>query len=236
MNILIVEDDRRSRDSLARGLRESGYEVTTADNGESGLEAALERTHDLIVLDIMLPGLNGWQVLERARAGGVRVPVLFLTARDAVQDRVRGLELGADDYLVKPFVWAEFLARVRTALRRVTTTAATAASAPAALKEVIKVANLELDLPGMKARREGRMIDLTAKEFQLLSLLARRSGEVVSRSTIAELVWDINFNTDSNAVDMAMGRLRRKVDEPFKKRLIHTHRGLGYSLEDRGDG
>jgi two-component system copper resistance phosphate regulon response regulator CusR len=236
MNILIVEDDRRSRDSLARGLRESGYEVTTADNGESGLTAALERTHDLIVLDIMLPGLDGWQVLERARAHGVQVPVLFLTARDAVQDRVRGLELGADDYLVKPFAWAEFLARVRTALRRATMTAVTTASTPAALKEVIKVANLELDLPGMKARREGRMIDLTAKEFQLLSLLARRTGEVVSRSTIAELVWDINFNADSNAVDMAMGRLRRKVDEPFKNRLIHTHRGLGYSLEDRGDG
>jgi two-component system copper resistance phosphate regulon response regulator CusR len=236
MNILIVEDDRRSRDSLAKGLRESGYEVTTADNGETGLQAALERTHDLIVLDIMLPGLDGWQVLERARAGGVRVPVLFLTARDAVQDRVRGLELGADDYLVKPFAWAEFLARVRTVLRRVPTTTATAGPTPVVLQEVIKVANLELDLPGMKARREGRMIDLTAKEFQLLSLLARRSGEVVSRGTIAELVWDINFSTDSNAVDMAMGRLRRKVDEPFKKRLIHTHRGLGYSLEDRGDG
>lgn len=236
MNILIVEDDRRSRDSLAKGLRESGYHVTTADNGEAGLQAALEHVHDLIVLDIMLPGLDGWQVLERARARGVQVPVLFLTARDAVQDRVRGLELGADDYLVKPFAWAEFLARVRTVLRRVTTTAVPAAPAHAPLQEVIKVANLELDLPGMKARREGRMIDLTAKEFQLLSLLARRTGEVVSRSTIAELVWDINFSADSNAVDMAMGRLRRKVDEPFKNRLIHTHRGLGYSLEDRGDG
>lgn len=223
MNILIVEDDRRSRDSLEKGLRESGYEVSTADNGEAGLEAALANTPDLIVLDVMLPGLDGWQVLERARARGVHVPVLFLTARDAVRDRVRGLELGADDYLVKPFAWAEFLARVRTLLRRT----------PLPRAEVLRVANLELDLPSMKARREGRLIDLTAKEFQLLSFLARHTGEVLPRTTIAEAVWDINFSADSNAVDMAMGRLRRKVDEPFKTRLIHTHRGLGYSLEDR---
>jgi two-component system copper resistance phosphate regulon response regulator CusR len=225
MKILIVEDDRRSRDSLAKGLRESGFVVTTADNGSTGLHAALESEHDLIVLDIMLPEMDGWQVLERLRGKGVQVPVLFLTARDSVPDRVRGLELGADDYLVKPFAWVEFLARVRTLLRR----------APVSRAEVIKVADLELDLPRMKAKREGQLIDLTAKEFQLLSLLARRSGEVLSRTTIAELVWDLNFTTDSNAVDVAMGRLRRKVDEPFQHRLIHTHRGLGYSLEDRGD-
>ena len=223
MKILIVEDDRRSRDALAKGLRESGYDVSTAEDGTEGLSAAMENGHDLIVLDIMLPGLDGWQVLEKVRAKGMNVPVLFLTARDSVPDRVRGLELGADDYLVKPFAWVEFLARVRTLLRR----------APAVRTEVLKVADLELDLPRMKARREGQLIDLTAKEFQLLSLLARRTGEVLSRTTIAELVWDISFSTDSNAVDVAMGRLRRKVDEPFPKRLIHTHRGLGYSLEER---
>ena len=223
MKILIVEDDLRSREALAKGLRESGYAVSTAEDGTGGLQAALEDGNDLIVLDIMLPGLDGWQVLEKVRARGMTVPVLFLTARDGVPDRVRGLELGADDYLVKPFAWVEFLARVRTLLRRV----------PAVRAEVIRVADLELDLPRMKARREGQLIDLTAKEFQLLGLLARRTGEVLSRATIAELVWDINFSTDSNAVDVAMGRLRRKVDEPFSKRLIHTHRGLGYSLEDR---
>ncbi|RBP48165.1 two-component system copper resistance phosphate regulon response regulator CusR [Roseimicrobium gellanilyticum] len=225
MKILIVEDDRRSRDALAKGLRESGYVVNTADNGDAGLHAALDGAHDLIVLDVMLPQMDGWQVLERVRSRGINVPVLFLTARDAVPDRVRGLELGADDYMVKPFAWVEFLARVRTLLRR----------SPVTRSEIIKVADLELDLPRMKAKREGHLIDLTAKEFQLLSLLARRMGEVLSRTTIAELVWDINFTTDSNAVDVAMGRLRRKVDEPFKNRLIHTHRGLGYSLEDRGD-
>jgi two-component system copper resistance phosphate regulon response regulator CusR len=223
MKILIVEDDQCSRDLLKMGLQESGFVVNTAGNGTAGLQAALEGVHDLIVLDIMLPGLDGWQVLERLRGKGVHVPVLFLTARDSVPDRVRGLELGADDYLVKPFAWAEFLARVRTLLRR----------APVAPTEFIKVADLELDLSRMKARREGQLIDLTAKEFQLLSLLARRTGEVVTRTTIAELVWNINPNTDSNAVDVAMGRLRRKVDEPFTKRLIQTHRGLGYSLEDR---
>ena len=222
LKILIVEDDQCSRDSLAKGLQESGFVVHTTGNGTEGLQAALEGVHDLIVLDIMLPGLDGWQVLERLRGKGVHVPVLFLTARDSVPDRVRGLELGADDYLVKPFAWAEFLARVRTLLRR----------APAIPTEVIKVADLELDLSRMKARREGRLIDLTAKEFQLLSLLARRTGEVITRTTIAEQVWNINPNTDSNAVDVAMGRLRRKVDEPFTKRLIQTHRGLGYSLED----
>lgn len=225
MKILIVEDDRRSRDSLAKGLRESGFFVTTAEDGIQGLQAALECAHDLIVLDVMLPGLDGWQVLERLRSRRVQVPVLFLTARDSVPDRVRGLELGADDYLVKPFAWAEFLARVRTLLRR----------APTTVAEVIKVADLELDLPRMKAKREGQVIDLTAKEFQLLSLLARRTGEVLSRAAIAELVWEIHFTADSNAVDVAMGRLRRKVDEPFKNRLIHTHRGLGYSLEARED-
>ncbi len=225
MRILIVEDEKRSRDALAKGLRESGYIVDTVESGDDGLSSALDLEYDLIVLDVMLPGMDGWQVLEKLRAENIGAPVLFLTARDAVTDRVRGLELGADDYLVKPFAWVEFLARVRTLLRR----------SPVRRSNTIRVGDLELDMPRMRAKREGQQIELTAKEFQLLSLLARRSGEVLSRTTIAELVWEMNFTTDSNAVDVAMGRLRKKVDEPFKKRLIHTQRGLGYTLEDRGN-
>jgi two-component system copper resistance phosphate regulon response regulator CusR len=172
----------------------------------------------------MLPKMDGWQVLEKLRNAGLMTPVLFLTARDSVEDRVRGLELGADDYLVKPFAWAEFLARVRALLRR----------GPSRQAEFLSIADLHLDLPRMRAQRGATTVDLTAKEFQLLSLLARRTGEVLSRATIAELVWDMNFSEDSNAVDVAIGRLRRKIDEPFEKKLIHTQRGLGYVLEDRG--
>ncbi|MEZ0390565.1 MAG: heavy metal response regulator transcription factor [Verrucomicrobium sp.] len=224
MHILIVEDERRSREFLAKGLQEAGYVVDQAADGEDGLQAASDSEFDLIVLDVMLPRRDGWQVLEQLRDKGCETPVLFLTARDSVPDRVRGLELGADDYLVKPFAWTEFLARVRTLLRR----------SPVRTAELLRVADLELDLPRMKARRGRLAIDLTAKEFQLLSLLARRKGEVLSRTTISEQVWDMNFSTDSNAVDVAMGRLRRKVDEPFENKLIHTQRGLGYILEDRG--
>ena len=223
MRILAVEDDRRGREFLVKGLRESGYVTDTAADGEEGLYRATEHQYDLIILDVMLPIFDGWQVLRQLRAQGSHTPVLFLTARDAVSDRVKGLELGADDYLVKPFAWAEFLARVRTLLRR----------NPGRQPEVIVIGDLELDVPRMKARRGGRNIDLTAKEFQLLCLLARRQGEVLSRTVIAEQVWDMNFSSDSNAVDVALGRLRRKVDEPFPRKLIHTLRGLGYMMELR---
>ena len=225
MRILVVEDNRRSREFLAKGLTESGYVTDTAGDGEEGLYLATEYEYDLIVLDVMLPVFDGWRVLEKLREREKLMPVLFLTARDAVADRVKGLELGADDYLVKPFAWAEFLARVRTLLRR----------GPTRQQEVLTMADLELDIPRMKARRAGKTLDLTAKEFQLLCLLARRRGEVLSRTTIAEQVWDMNFSTDSNAVDVAMGRLRRKVDEPFSKKLIHTMRGLGYVMEERDE-
>lgn len=223
MRILVVEDESRSREFLVKGLAESGLAVESAAAGDEGLRMAEESKYDLIILDVMLPKMDGWQVLEKLRNGGLMTPVLFLTARDSVEDRVRGLELGADDYLVKPFAWAEFLARVRALLRR----------GPSRQAESVSIADLHLDLPRMKALRGDRMIDLTAKEFQLLSLLARRTGEVLSRATIAELVWDMNFSEDSNAVDVAIGRLRRKIDEPFENRLIHTQRGLGYVLEDR---
>ena len=225
MRILLVEDDRRSREFLAKGLAEEGYIVDVAADGEDGLHKALDREYDLVILDVMMPKRDGWSVLSALRVKGKTMPVLFLTARDTVSDRVKGLELGADDYLVKPFAWAEFTARIKTLLRR----------GPSRQAEVLQVGDLEIDLPKMKARRGGRVIDLTAKEFQLLSLLARRSGDVLSRTTLAEQVWDMNFTTDSNAVDVAMGRLRRKVDEPFPRKLLHTVRGLGYVMEERRD-
>ena len=225
MRILLVEDDRRSREFLARGLTEENYVVDVAADGDEGLTSALEREYDLIILDVMMPGRDGWSVVSTLRTKGNTVPVLFLTARDTVKDRVKGLELGADDYLIKPFAWAEFIARIKTLLRR----------GPARQSEVLRVGDLEIDLPKMKARRGGKVIDLTAKEFQLLSLLARRSGDVLSRTALAEQVWDMNFSTDSNAVDVALGRLRKKVDDDFPKKLIHTVRGLGYVMEDRGD-
>jgi two-component system copper resistance phosphate regulon response regulator CusR len=226
MRILVVEDESRSREFLVKGLTESGFAVDAAAAGDEGLRMAEENKYDLIILDVMLPKMDGWQVLEKLRHGGLLTPVLFLTARVSVDDRVRGLELGADDYLVKPFAWAEFVARVRALLRR----------GPSRQVESVSIADLHLDLPRMKALRGGRMIDLTAKEFQLLSLLARRTGEVLSRATIAELVWDMSFSEDSNAVDVAIGRLRRKIDEPFENKLIHTQRGLGYVLEARNGG
>ena len=225
MRILLVEDDRRSREFLTRGLMEEGYSVDPAADGEGALQKALERESDLVILDVMLPRRDGLSVLTELRKHSRTVPVLFLTARDTVPDRVKGLELGADDYLVKPFAWAEFIARIKTLLRR----------GPSRPSETLRIADLELDLPRMKARRGGKLIDLTAKEFQLLTLLARRTGDVLSRSLLAEQVWDMNFTTDSNAVDVALGRLRKKVDEPFPKKLIHTVRGLGYVMEERPD-
>lgn len=225
MRILLVEDDRRSREFLTRGLTEEGYTVDPASDGEEALELLRTRAYDLITLDVMLPRLDGWGVVRELRKFNKSVPVLFLTARDTVSDRVRGLELGADDYLVKPFAWAEFIARIKTLLRR----------GPGRPSDELQIADLTLDLAKMKARRGGKLIDLTAKEFQLLTLLARRSGDVLSRSTLAEQVWDMNFTTDSNAVDVALGRLRKKVDEPFPQKLIHTVRGLGYVMEERAD-
>jgi two-component system copper resistance phosphate regulon response regulator CusR len=226
MRILVVEDERRGREFLAKGLLEAGFVVDVAADGEQGLQLGTDKDYDLIVLDVMLPKLDGWSVLDALRRQGRHAPVLFLTARDSVPDRVRGLELGADDYLVKPFAWSEFLARVRTLLRR----------PPTRQPETLRCADLELDFKKMRANRGGRSLELTAKEFQLLSLLARRRGEVLSRTTLAEQVWDMNFSTDSNAVDVALGRLRRKVDDPFPIKLIHTVRGLGYMLEDRAHG
>lgn len=222
MKILIVEDEPKAGDYLRQGLREAGYVVDLVDNGVDGLHQGLEGDHDLLILDVMLPGMNGWDILKRLRGEGRTMPVLFLTARDQVEDRVKGLELGADDYLVKPFSFAELLARVRIILRR---------GRGNQEATTIQVADLELDLLRRRVTRAGKRIDLTAKEFGLLELLMRRQGEVLPRSLIASQVWDVNFDSDTNVIEVAMRRLRAKVDEGFEPRLIQTVRGMGYVLE-----
>ena len=223
MKILVVEDEKKSASYLRKGLSENGFIVDVAGEGETGLYLARTNIYDLIVLDVMLPGLDGWSIVSALRRTGNETPVLFLTARDAVQDRVKGLNLGADDYLVKPFAFSELLARVRSILRR----------GPARRPERLRIADLDMDLLGHKAARSGRRLDLTPKEFSLLSLLARRTGEVLSRTLIAEQVWDMNFDSDTNVVDVHVRRLRSKVDDPFELKLIHTVRGVGYVLEER---
>lgn len=223
MKILVIEDERKTAAYLKRGLEENGFVVDVAENGEDGAHLARTGSYELIILDVLLPGRDGWSVIAELRRQEISIPVLFLTARDAVRDRVKGLELGADDYLVKPFAFSELLARMRSILRR----------GPVKRAPILAVADLELDLGRHRARRAGRALDLTPKEFQLLSFLLQRSGEVVSRTLIAEQVWDINFDSDSNVVEVHMRRLRSKVDDPFEKKLIHTVRGVGYVLEQR---
>lgn len=223
MAILVIEDEPKIGDYLQRGLAESGFAVRLARNGRDGLAMAIDGEIELIVLDVMLPRMDGWQVLEalRGRPETEQVPVLFLTARDDVQDRVRGLELGADDYLVKPFAFVELVARIRTLLRR----------GPAREDDLIRVGDMEIDVIRRRVRRGASDIVLTAQEFALLHLLARRQGQVLSRSIIASHVWDMNFDSDTNVIDAAVRRLRRKVDDPFAQKLIHTRRGMGYVCE-----
>ena len=223
MKILVVEDEAKTGDYLKQGLGEAGFVVDLARDGLDGLHLARTEAYDLAILDVMLPGIDGWQILQGIRRAGKEMPVLFLTARDQVDDRVRGLELGADDYLVKPFAFAELLARVRTLLRR---------GNKSKESEFLGVADLELDLLRRRATRAGKHIDLTAKEFALLELLLRRRGEVLPRSLIASQVWDMNFDSDTNVVEVAVRRLRAKVDDDFEPKLIRTVRGMGYVLED----
>ncbi|MDE3099955.1 MAG: heavy metal response regulator transcription factor [Verrucomicrobiota bacterium] len=223
MRVLVIEDEAKTAAYLRQGLSENGYVVEVCANGKDGLNQALTVENDLIVLDVMLPGRDGWSILSALRKAGRQTPVLFLTARDTIFDKVKGLELGADDYLVKPFDFSELLARVRTILRR----------GPARQEEILRVGDLQLDLPRRKATRAGTALDLTAKEFGLLELLARRRGEPLSKTLIAEQVWDIHFHSDPNVVEVAIRRLRSKVDDPFPKKLIHTMRGVGYVLEQR---
>ncbi|KTB77672.1 transcriptional regulator [Pseudomonas syringae pv. syringae PD2774] len=220
MRILVVEDEPKTADYLSRALSESGYLVEVALNGLDGQHWVQESEFDLIILDVMLPGLDGWQLLQIIRRKW-QTPVLFLTARDSIDDRVKGLELGADDYLVKPFSYAELLARVRTLLRR----------GPPRQVEQFLVADLSVDLLRRKVTRNGERLILTNKEFALLHLLVSREGEVLSRSLIASQIWQMNFESDTNVVDVAVRRLRAKVDDPYQCKLIHTVRGIGYMLE-----
>ena len=222
MKILVVEDEPKAGDYLVKGLQESGYVADLARNGVDGLALALEHDYELIVLDVMLPQMDGWAVLNKLRERK-QTPVLFLTARDDVADRVKGLELGADDYLVKPFAFAELLARIKTLMRR----------GPVREMEMIRVADLEIDVLRRRVTRQSARIELTAKEFALLHLLAKRQGEVLSRTQIASMVWDMNFDSDTNVVDVAVRRLRAKIDDPYATKLIQTVRGMGYLLEAR---
>ncbi|ASM11193.1 TPA: heavy metal response regulator transcription factor [Serratia marcescens] len=222
MRILVVEDDIGTGDYLKKGLGEAGYSVDLARNGTDGLFRALEQDYDAIVLDVMLPGLDGWQIIEVLRKKS-DVPILFLTARDGVQDRIHGLELGADDYLIKPFSFTELVLRLRTLLRR----------GPAREADHYAIADLQLDVLRRRAVRQDQVIPLTNKEFMLLHLLVRREGEVLSRTQIASQVWDMNFDSDTNVVDVAIKRLRAKIDRPFDVKLIHSVRGIGYVCEPR---
>ncbi len=221
MKILVIEDDPKTGDYLKKGLRESGYSVDLSRTGTDGLRMALAHAYDLVVLDVSLPGIDGWQIMPALRESG-DMRVLFLTARDQLSDRIRGLELGADDYLVKPFSFTELVLRIRTLLRR----------GPAREADVYEVAGLHLDALRRKVTREGVEIALSNKEFLLLHLLVKRHGEALPRTLIASEVWNMNFDSDTNVVDVAVKRLRAKVDKPFATPLIHTVRNVGYAFGD----
>lgn len=222
MKLLVVEDEVKTGEYLCKGLTESGFVVDLADNGMTGYHQAMTMDYDLIILDIMLPDIDGWNVVKLLRAAGKNVPILLLTALGNIEHRVKGLELGADDYMVKPFAFAELLARVRTLLRR---------GAFAIVENQFQIADLELDLVKRKVTRGGTKITLTGKEFSLLEFFIRHEGEVLPRSLIASQVWDMNFDSDTNAIDVAVKRLRAKIDNDFEPKLIQTVRGIGYVLE-----
>lgn len=220
MRVLVIEDEARTAEYLQKGLTESGFVVDIATTGSDGIHMSDETAYDVIILDVMLPGTDGWTVIKAIRAKG-DTPVLFLTALDDVADRVRGFELGADDYLVKPFAFAELLARIRRCLRQ----------SSGKESERLRVEDLDIDVLGRRVFRNNIRLELTNQEFSLLHLLVRRRGEVLSRTTIASQVWDVNFDTDTNVVDVAIRRLRSKIDDPFEVKLIHTVRGMGYVLD-----
>ncbi|WP_426369966.1 heavy metal response regulator transcription factor [Pseudocolwellia sp. HL-MZ7] len=222
MRLLVVEDEAKTGDYLKQGLSEAGFQVSLARNGLDGHHLAMTELFDVIILDVMLPDVTGWRILESLREANNVTPVLFLSARDSVDDRVKGLELGADDYLIKPFAFAEVLARVRTLIRR---------GGAQKTEDILKAADLEMDILKRKVQRAGKRILLSNKEFNLLELLLRRESEVLPRSLIASQVWDMNFESDTNVIDVAIRRLRAKVDDDFPVKLIHTIRGMGYKLE-----
>ncbi|KDR28422.1 MULTISPECIES: heavy metal response regulator transcription factor [Caballeronia] len=222
MRILLIEDEQKMSSYLRKGLTEASFTVDIADNGRHGLFLALHEDFDLIVLDVMLPQIDGFEVLKRLREQK-DTPVLLLSARDTTESKVKGFELGADDYLAKPFAYIELLARIRTLLRRV----------PRSARDYVFIADLEIELIKRRVRRGGVRIELTAQEFALLQLLAERQGEVLTRTFITSQLWDINFDSDTNVVDVAVRRLRAKIDSSFDKKLLHTVRGMGYVLEDK---
>ncbi|MRT42635.1 heavy metal response regulator transcription factor [Enterobacteriaceae bacterium RIT702] len=221
MKILVIEDEAKAREYMRKGLTEAGFIVDVAENGQDGLFYAQEHHYDLILLDVMMPGMDGWQVMA-ALDKQIHTPVIFLTAKGTLEDRIKGLELGADDYLVKPFSFAELLARVRTQLRR---------GGQQKLPDVLQLADLQLDILKRRVERDGQRIDLTNKEFNLLHLFLLHPGEVLTRTLIASRVWDMNFDSDTNVVDVAVKRLRQKIDGPFAQPLIHTVHGVGYRCE-----
>ncbi len=221
MRLLIIEDEPKTANYLKKGLTENNFVVDVAPDGAEGIFLATSQSYDLIILDVMLPKQDGWTVVKELRKQGLQTPIIFLSAQDSITYRVKGLELGADDYLVKPFAFSELLARIRTILRRGVIN----------LPDILTIGDLQIDFVRYKATRQGERLDLTAKEFSLLSLFARRKGEVISRTLIAEQIWDMNFDSDTNVVDVAVKRLRSKIDEPFDKKLIQTIRGVGYVLE-----
>lgn len=226
MRVLVVEDEPKLVQYLHQGLSENGYVVDVARDGIEGRRLATGGSYDLMLLDVMLPGVDGYGVLSALRAKDCKTPVLMLTARDKIEDRVKGLEGGADDYLVKPFAFSELLARMGALLRR------GAFGSPQAAT-VLRLADLEVDLVSRRCTRGDQRLDLTAKEFNLLALLTRRRGQILSRTTLAEQVWDMHFDSDTNVVEVAVRRLRSKLDDPFQTRLLHTVRGMGYVLEER---
>ncbi|HVJ27957.1 MAG TPA: response regulator transcription factor [Vicinamibacterales bacterium] len=226
MRILVVEDEPAAASVLAKGLREHAYAVDVAADGAAALEQISINDYDLILLDLMLPRVNGLDVCRRLRAEGAAVPILMLTARGGLEERVQGLDAGADDYLPKPYHFPELLARIRALLRR----------GPALAAAVLTVEDLSLDTRARSAERAGRQIQLTSKEFALLEYLARRQGEVVGRAEIAEHVWDDSFDPMSNLIEVYIQRLRRKVDDGHLVKLIRTRRGAGYTLEAAPDG
>ena len=222
MRVLLAEDEAHAGEYLVKGLGENGFIVDWVRDGRDALHQATTSAYDLVILDVGLPRMDGWTVLKEIRKHH-QVPVLFLTARDGVEDRVRGLEIGADDYLVKPFAFSELLARARALMRR----------GKDREGDILRMGDLEVHLLRRRVERAGQRVDLTAKEYALLLLFLRRKGEVLSRTLIAEQVWEMNFDSDTNVVEVAVRRLRAKVDEPFPQKLIHTVRGFGYVMEER---
>jgi two-component system copper resistance phosphate regulon response regulator CusR len=225
MRVLIAEDEEKAARFLRKGLSESGFQVDVVQTGDAALDATNHARYDLIILDVTLPGLDGIEVVRQLRQQNIATPVIHLTARDGLQDKINGIEAGANVYLVKPFSFSEVLAYARSLTKR----------SESVRHRVIRVLDLEIDLDRQKARRGGRTLELTAKEFSLLSLLARRSGQVFSRSIIADEIWGMNYDSGTNVVDVHIRRLRSKVDDPFPKKLIWTVRGSGYVLEVRDE-